>query len=627
MKSLINKALLIEQLKRFWVIGVVPMVIYLLSVVIPLHNAASNTWNSSAQSQFMLNILTMSHPAIIIGMILVPLGVAMALYPYNFSPTATSTFYTFPITKRQLFWTNFAAGAILMLLPLLVLSLILLVPIYFEPGHSYSYWDSVRTPWRRVTLPALLFPNDLAQGAVMNSFGQIVGFFARAAIGFMFYFGLFLLAVSVAGNRVVSVLLCGALPFIPVAIHTVLWGAASLHVFGASDAYVSSSLSDTLMLTNPVSWVIAIQGYGRIMGMTPMLIFQGDSGSLLLYYIVYIVIGIALFTTAYICSRKRKHERTGDSVVFTALKNALVFILAMAGMIVVGIFGALMFQGRFGMYLGAAVGFVLLYFIGQMIAEKSFNVIGQKAKSLLYFGGTMVGIYVAILIITTFGMGFYVNRVPNMAEVDGVYFSHQRNHATVITEPEVIALTMELHNAIINNRGYLRRAFWQTMRTNTRHTTVLINYRLNNGNHVRRRYTVTQNFREQHGIDYLLSRPEVLLRDFPALMRPEVIGSITMNFEVYHLEYGWGGVHSNTFSDRQQVLSLAEAILADFVLQNSPHGGWEPDESMQWFGFNINVLPQYRQRYGTSWVSIQPIRDGNVQRWMDEHWDYEDVYE
>ncbi|MCL2286677.1 MAG: hypothetical protein FWC32_10000 [Firmicutes bacterium] len=619
MKSLINTALLQEQLKRFWVIAVVPMLIYLLSIVVPLHNAGHNTIGPQ-QSRFMLNILTMGYPTIIFAMVLVPFCVAMALYPYNFNSTATSAFYTFPVTKRQLFWTNFAAGAILILLPLLVLSLILLVPIYFNPGYQFSYWEGVQSSWRNVHLPHTLFPNDLAEGAVMNTFRQMAGFFARAAIGFMFYYGVFLIAVNVAGNRVVSVLLCGALPFIPVAVHGLFWGIGMLYVFGTSGVDSGRQIVETLLLTNPVIWMVVIGGQmRRFLGL--FFIRGGGQSGLMLYYIFYTVSTAVFLAIAYVCSCKRKLERTGDSVVFTSLKNVLVFILSMAGMVMMGIFGIHLLESRFGMYLGGIIGFVLFYFIAQMIAEKSFNVVGQKAKSLIYFGGTIIGIYLVMFIVTTFGMGFYVNRVPARAEIEGVALQRWNYRVVPITEPEIIDRTIEIHNTILDNRGYLRRLFWQNIRADIDHRNFEIAYRLTDGTYIHRRYIVSTRFRRQHGIDDLFREPSVILANYPGLQRPEIIESVNITFDVREGEV-WSH-HNKVIIDQQLISSLIEAIKADYLTQlarrsTDSAGNVDTHDEVRWFGFSLRTYEQ--GRFDSCWVSLDAVRVGRVIQWLDGHW-------
>ena len=228
--NLINTPLLKEQLRRFSVIGVAGIILYLFAIIVPLISEGSR--DGSGQERFLIIVMSMQNPMQIIWMVLAPFCVVMALYTYNFSRRVTSAFYTFPITKRQLFWTNFVTGTILMLLPLLILCISLLVPIYYSPHPYYQPQQAFYSGgsfWSGVSFPVTIFPADgLAPGATINSFGRIAAFFVRSAVGTMFYFSLFLVAISVAGNRVVSVLMCAALPFIPIGLHGLLSGVGHL---------------------------------------------------------------------------------------------------------------------------------------------------------------------------------------------------------------------------------------------------------------------------------------------------------------------------------------------------------------------------------------------------------------
>jgi len=616
MKSPINIPLLKEQLKRFWVIGVVPMLIYLLAVVIPLHNV-NNPWNEAAQSNMMVSILSIAHPALLIMMVLAPFCAAMALYPYNFNGTATSTFYTFPVTKRQLFWTNFLAGKILIILPVLVLSLILLVPIYFNPDMQTSIHDGETFYWSHVTLPLMLFPEWLAEGDVINTFGLVAGFFARMAIGVMFYFMVFLVAVSVAGNRVIAVLLSGALPFVAVAVHILALVTGALYVFGMSDATIQNYLLRTLVYTNPVLLfqVIspAVGGVARHNG-----IIEGTEGfSLISFVVIYIAIAVILLVVAYVCSLIRKHERTGDSIVFTALKNVLVFMLSMAGMIGGAIFMMIIFTNRAGWYIGAVLGFVLVYFIAQMIAEKSFNIFAQKAKPLIYFGGIMICIYVAMVLFTTFGMGFYMNRVPQDVDVHGVSFQHQwgRDVTAVVTDNEIIARAIDIHNEILSHRSYLRRAQWDSMSGGLNNQSFPITYILQDGTRIYRMYTLSHAFMERYNIHDLLSEPAVLLAREPFFQNPERRSSINMTI----LFWDEGDIFVYV-SGQGRIASLLEAVKEDYLrdlTRQDDFRDWGPNMQPSWVNLNAQLHPQ-ESIWQSTWMSIRLFEDGAVVDWLQE---------
>jgi len=628
MKSLINQfistTLLKEQLRRFSFIGIVGMLTYFFAVMIPFINTGRRIGSSGAQERFIIDILSMQHPIMMIWMVLAPFCVVMALYPFNFSRRVTSAFYTFPITKRQLFWTNFVAGSILMLLPLLILCVFLLIPVYYSP-HRMFFADGGYT-WSGVWLPPALFPADgLAPGAILNSFGRVSALFGRSVVGLMFYFSVFLLAVSVAGNRVISVFLCVAFPFIPAGVHGLIIGVASFYVFGLSPEFFVGTVEATMTYSNPV-FQFAI--FERVTNSYFASLFIGRP-SAIVHTILYIIMAIGLFAVAYVSSRKRKHERTGDSIVFISFKNVMVFLVSMAGMILMGMFTLAMFGGRVMMYFGFVFGFALAYFIAQMIAEKAFDV-RHKIKYLLHFSIVMGGIYVAMLLFTTVGLSGYVNRIPDRADIVGVSVLRpwRGNTAGVTNDPEVIARMTEIHNEILNNRGYIRRTHWNHFAslTWTRNFILPITYRLHDGTYVHREYILPMEFADRVGALALSTEPAIILAQRTALANPEAVESISIEFWAYSREE-----HTRfEINDPEQVLAMVEAIGIEYIAhrQNTPQGGhfYSPPRQTH-VGVNLMMRQGAPDATGvairdfSTWLNFVVLNEGPVMELLME-WGY-----
>lgn len=571
--SLINFPLLTEQLKRFWAIGVALTLLYLVIGILPIYSRGSgDPWDIYLSVIDMVSLMSMSHTAAIVPMLIGPFAVVMALFPYHFSSSATTAFHSFPITKGQLFGTNAVAALILMLTPLLIFCLILLVPIHY-PG-SRELWSDGHFWAQAISFPAVLFPNEMEVGAVVNTFPVIAGFFARMAVGLIFYYSVFTLAASVTGNRVIAVLLCGALPLIPTGVHFLIEIIARAYVFGF-DVQSGFSFGYTLAFSNPANWNTWIDatGIGRRL-------LDGSVVSwsqLWPYFLIYIGIIAVLLTLAYICSHKRKLERTGDSVVFTALKNVCVFLVAMFGTIMAGPFMLAITRSRTGMHIGFIIGFIIFYVIAQMIAEKSFYVV-SKLKGLLPYGGIMAGLYVIMILITQFGMSFYINRVPEQHEVAGVTLSSDLlwlplDERPVIhsDDPAVINRTLAIHQQIIDNRQYLQRVHWQgiTQGLVARTRSVPFVYLLNNGTEIRRRYLVTHDFMISSGLGDLINSREMIIASNPGLRMPEVIETIALSITE---RYDWDDRHRDEqiiaearVQVRAQVESLLAAIVEDFI--------------------------------------------------------------
>ncbi|MCL2398128.1 MAG: hypothetical protein FWC91_00105 [Defluviitaleaceae bacterium] len=615
MKSLINIPLLKEQLKRFWAISAAFMLIYLLLGVLTVYNTSAHHWLSIdfQQANNITILLSMQHQVTMWMMIISPLCVGLALFTYHFNRSASAAYYSFPITKSQLFWAEIVVALILMLLPLLIFCLILLAPIYY-PGPET--WDATveRPNWRFIMFSTAIFPQEIAVGSVINTPAVVAGFFARVAIGIIFYFSVLKLAVSVSGNRVVAVLLAVVIPFIPVGIHMLIDMIGNVYVLGHV-GLSSTQIYTTFAFTNPAFWGELINTYVPIEFHTPYgnrLLHLGVEPRLWVNYLIYTVITVALITLSYFCTHKRKLERTGDSVVFTVINNICVFLVSATGMIFTGAFIMNMFRGRIvGMYIGLVLGFIIFYFVAQMIAEKSFNVI-HKLKDFLRYGGIMAGMYVIMLLIINFGMSAYINRVPEAPDVAGVSLSSNmrwipvnERHNMYVSDSDSIARILEAHQYILANQQQLQRMRRQAMDGRWFGLTIPFTYLLNDGTTMYRRYDLSTDFVISSGLGDLMKSTPIILAEFPVLLHPEAVENV--HIRIWNEDM----VISTNIIDityNSNITSLFEALREDYVA--SVMEFWENrlspelDHHVQTvmrpriMDIDIRVFEQYWTRYG-----------------------------
>lgn len=518
MTKFINHALFIEQLKRFWAIGALTFLAFFLGIYLPLNQNLMRGNNSWILSGFS-DLFEFSNFFFLILMFIIPLSAVLALFSYSNKEPSTTAFHCFPVNKKQLFFSNLAAGLVLMLVPLLVLCVLLVMPPTVV--HLYE-WDS------------LIMAQVRVGSGVINTVPQVAMFFLRASIGFSFYFSLFALAASVTGNRVVTGLLSLVFPVIPFGILMLVAGAGELYLFGINTFgnTMERVAIYVLMFINPVSWNEVLSGMVR-RGM------MGGGGLPPDLPIIFIYIFILSVFTAIACwcYHKRKQERAGDSIVFVPIKNILVFLLSLAGMVFFGTFIMAMAGARFWLYPGFIIGFVLTYFIAQMIAEKTFMV-RNKIKSLIPFGLVMVGIYAAVLFVTHVGLRGVVNFVPQHHQVVGVSFRPQHNlHSfvdgrriivdeTIITNHHVLTNTFDIHKAILNERRMVEAFMWNNdigRRGRQPSHRLNINYIMADGRIINRQYTLPESFARNIGIMDVMDNPHVIFADHPALLRPNTI--------------------------------------------------------------------------------------------------------
>jgi len=505
MKQLVNKALLLEQLKRYWPIAALAMLGYLLLVV-------QSIYTSNNTAQRMIELMTMRNPIMLVAMVAIPLFTALALFAYPYRTASVTAYHSLPMSRTQLFTTHVFVGLILMIGPLILFSIIILaMPVPLPPSLGGI---------------AAVEAGTIAVHQTINNLPRVAVFLLRTSLGFVMYFALCTLAATLAGNRIIALIWSAVIAFAPIALVALVGVIGSYYVFGMNSLGIVEQR--VIIFTHPIGWATGLHNLER-------------SSLWFVYYAWYIFLTIIYLAGAYFTNRMRPHERAGDAVAFLPVKRIMIFLLAVMGMVILGVFWLIASGSRVGYYAGFIVGFIVAYFIAQMIAEKTFRV-GHKVKYLFTYGAVAAGIYAVILLVTIFGFWGYVRRVPETAEITGVsVWRNQWEHHNAtqsgmdhfITDPGTIAQIQYIHQGAVDRRGTMQGLLWGTDGTRTR-IPLVIEYRLADGSTLMRSYILNEQFFHLFNVHELMQTGPVLLSQLPQLRHPEVIASI--HFNVLHHE-------------------------------------------------------------------------------------------
>jgi len=563
----------------------------------------------------------------------------MVLFPYLYRVASATAYASLPINRTQLFFTQLVSGFVLIIGPLLLLSIILLVPVRYE---SLPFWFT----GNNVTLPFIYLDHSrLYVGDIINTLPRVTGFFLRNALGFVFYFSIITLAANLAGNRVAAVLLGFVLAFAPMLIVSLGDVIASFYIFGYG-AFRGTATGIVTGLTHPMGWMSAYGGFPSRFGLRAFALVE----PLYPYTISYSLIALTVFCLAFIAHKKRPHERAGDTVAFVAVRRVSIFLLSLAGMIIVGMIWLQATRSRTWLYIGFVIGFIVAYFIAQMIAEKTLRV-GHKVKPILIYGAIALSMYAVILLITGLGFWRYERNIPQEGELTGVAVemqwimgsNRQREDHFFVEDPETITRVLEIHENILNNRSYLMRARWGSPGLRSWDLSPFnITYRMADGSIITRSYWLTHhyNYDRWDAISILNSGPMILART-PAIKSPEVIESIRFSADrganhymneflssqamadlynmsveeflgdrasyVIDMAFGtWPEIR-----DSYQVIRLIEAIQADLLAAVA----FTLEESFEIF---LNIRPMYAHRNWGNLSILLPI-DGQAGEWLVEN--------
>ena len=565
MKSLINSALLIEQLKRNSLFIVSAMLMYILSILFPLYREANSLSSSlymvnGRATNMMIDLVSGRSPILILTSIIIIAGVVISHFSYLFTSKATTSMHSYPINRKQLFFTNVVSGLIILIIPVLLLSIALLYP------ETKVAMDNI---WAS---PAL-FPNGLEIGQTINTVPVIAVFFFRTVVMIIFYYSLFLLATMISGNAVICLLFMGALPFIPTGIILVQQQLMTFFGFG----YVASFelVEKVFTHTNPAMWSTFLGWSNRSISITAT--EQGNFFTI--YGIGYILISVALLVASYFCNRIRPQERAGDSVVFNFLEKISIFLFSVAGMLTISMLFMVTFRTEVSIYIGATFGLILSYIAAHMIAAQSTRVLKKAKKDFLQYASIIAAIYLFFIVFVQLDVTGHLRRTPSAGEVEGIFISEWNrrvDETALITDPQTIADTIALHEALSRNKNSLRGAFlenftganqnrWSEMNLQQTH----IWYRMKDGRYVMKFFVYPTSFEQENNLSSLHLNEHVIVSQQEVFHIPPQnmlyltidIAEITESLEYFDRDDS----KSVTITSIDEILSFMEALKKDTI--------------------------------------------------------------
>ena len=594
---MINKTLLLEQLKRFWAVPLVAglLLFFMLPLQVFMMAGQENSWSLN---WFLAQNLRLSNGPVIITLFALPLAAVFLTMTGFMRISEMTALYSFPAKKQAIHLTNALAGIILTTLPILFVCMLLLVPIeYREPDGGVRVWYGgvlqVETTFAEVHFDGPLFPGDVVvEGGTINTVPTVALLFVRMMLVALFNFAVFWLAFSLSGNGIISLLLSGALMLGAFAFPAIANFLADLYIYGA-----------------PTHSAV-FRDYAHII-VIPGIFWNNYSphsvSALVTQITVYSLVAVFLGALAYITCGLRKAENTGNSIVFSPVKNILIFVVSWGIGFLAGLILWEVNRHPSSFYIGLFGGFAIGYFISQMIAEKSFAIL-HKVKYVAHFGGTFALLYGAFFLTTQFGLGFYVNRVPAEERIVGVYVSQSVSRhwrwtpepeVFFATDPEVIRLAREAHQNIVADRANQRVNPWNNFRHafgmwSWQYHRFSIDYLLDNGRIIQRSYVLPVGFFEPAGLAELLMHRDIILLRHQILSWHEGVAAVSLR---HFSEEWWEGHRVATWHDVlglnepqvtspegiQLVLSMLQDDIVDdsrywpnrlFVLQDAVRLGW-----------------------------------------------------
>ena len=457
-KTILNKGLILSDFKRFgWVSALYTL---LLLLILPFNHMMkiSHIEDDWAKNHLLgtLDIFSYYSELQTILICTVPIILAVLIFRYLNNSKSTAMLHSLPLNRQTLYCSHSTAGLLMLFLPVLLVGIILmLLNITTSLNECYSIYNIFQ--WIGATL---LFDTLL--------------YFITVFVG-MF-----------TGNSIAHLAFTYILHVLPVGLYS-LWG---YNIQKLLYGYPNITSFDNLLNNLPLFLLL-----DRRVGMGYLTL-----GTIFVYLLV-----IALFSVAAAYFYKiRKLEVAGDVIAFPAVRPIFKYGVTACAMLLSGAYFSSAYEYSlpiliFGYILGSLLG----YLVSEILLQKSYKVWSKYKGYLGYVA--VVGLLLLGIVTDVTG---YVNRVPDIDQIENVYFSTNIYEWNRLEEENPSTDKPHVVTESNTNRHYSNNYFF-TDTNNIKNITLLhksllekpyneqgnwnyIIYKLKNGNIIIRFYRIDQ---------------------------------------------------------------------------------------------------------------------------------------
>ena len=382
------RAIIKENLRRFWPISLVFFLILFCTTVLPvmIMDVAEAPMYVSTRN-----------PMFVIVALMLPILAANAVFRYLYSSSGSTYMHAFPLNRRALFKGSFLSGLILSFAPVF-LTMLTVLPIVC---YYTIYPGGKKIANVTLTGGAMQLPNayDVAPA--------ISGWLLIVCVGLLIVFFVYALAVFAAiltGMGSGQVAISFVLNFILVFLCLIVVGYLDTFLIG----FDSSSWTDVFLGANPLIYFTYI-------------IYDSSTFFLIPIAIYFVVACLVVFAARALYDR-RKLERAGSPICFSSAETAIIWLVTLVSMAGLGIAFAIATASytnynKGGLVLGCVIGASVAFMVMTMLTQKTPKVFTLKNLKAFGIFAIVGALFIAF---TAFDMTGYTNRVPDPERVKTV---------------------------------------------------------------------------------------------------------------------------------------------------------------------------------------------------------------
>ena len=591
--SFFNAGLLRKDLSRFWPLWAVYTAIWMLAMPLMELMELTNSYRRVTVAELPDEILSLASNlglslALVFGVLL-----AMALFSYLCNSRSTGMMHSFPIRREGLFLTHYAAGLV-MFFAAHVLVLAMTAAVQGACG-GYVTWRPLAVWLAAVT--CLTF--------------------------FFFTFAVF--CAMFTGQILAIPVFYGVLNVLAVGMEYLVRTFASMFFYGAKVgemSLLSQKLSPVVYLgrhLGPEYERYETQGYS-----TSVLTGRLEGMDALLWYALAAVVLAILSLLIY---RLRHSETAGDTVTVGWARCLFRYGVAVCCALSLGqglytlVLGNYLSQMEYslpGMLICMLVTGLMGYFAAEMLLRKTFRVLRPGWKGAAALSAALVLFGVAISLDLT----GYEARVPSADQIESITYgiSGVDYVSGEAAQPEDVELLRAAHQAMIGEkalqkeRGRMDRADLAWDQGPWNYVSVTLEYYLNNGRTLSRRYGLYCQEEDRSREDSALSKLEAftgterVLWDYVMDLDGEMWGQLSENVVGGALDFPKSGVNGGwNWETVEMDGEVARAVLAaveeDLAAGRFQFGLLTSEES-ETYSNSLYFYYSYRTKEGVTSSSV-----------------------
>jgi ABC-2 type transport system permease protein len=552
-----NRGLFVQNLRSVGWIGIVHFLLWFAAIPLQLLMAYSQQKDGAVFPEWK-SLYSISAPFQTMIVFTLPVLLAVLLFRYMQGKQSSDFMHSLPVQRTELFCQQAVFGAVLIVVPLMLISLFSAVCRFgLSLSVPLTIGDIVRWTWETVIMELFVFAASVFVGMMTG----------MSTLQVVFTYILFLFPAGI------TILL--------------LTNTSFLLVGFPADYYLSKNLEE-------------IVPFYRYLNLEAEPLTAGESLVYLLLIMLFLIFAIWLY-------QKRHSEAATQALAFPVLRPIFKYGVAFCTMLVGGFyFGAM--QNQFSWIVFGYVTFSFIgFFVAEMIIEKTWRVF-YKWKGYVYFATAMVVIVMLIHLDIT----GYEKRLPALEDIRQVYFGS--SVYDFVENEKRSYVPFEQENQFLKEKENIRAvyAFHQQLVNDqpkpspfTEQRQVVIGYVLKDGKRMIREYSVP--------IEPYLSYYKPILeskeykKNYYLLLRDQGYSPIRQ-VAFYHPETGGKTL---TIIEPQQIDSFIEALKAD--LMEEPASAML-DSGKVWQG-NIELLQSDGDNIPLAWKKTYT----HVEKWLKDH--------